>query len=1045
MDFLTSFLGRSGFLPHGYCFTWSPGLLWTMVGSDVVIAVAYFSIPLAIFTFVRQRSEPSTRSVAWLFCAFISACGITHLMDIWTIWQPDYGAQALTKLATAGISMVTAFALWPLIPRALKIPAVSQLQLAIESLQAEVARRLSAEDQLAETQQSLAVTLASIGAGFIAVDRGGRITRMNAVAEGVTGWRQDEARGQILWKVLQREGRPPEYEARNPVDVLIELGPAIDLAHYVTAIARDGTRTPLELKVAPTFASDGSVRGAALVFRDMSAAERAAAESSRLSAIVESSNDAIIGKTLDGHITNWNGAAQAMFGYTAEEAIGQPVQMLMPPDRAPEEMRILADLARGQHVPAFDTVRRAKDGHLIEVSLTISPIRDERGHVIGASKIARDVTQARRAAAALRDSEARLRFTLESAQIGDWDLDLATGLARRSRRHDRCFGYDEYSGDWGLDTLLAHVHPDDRAEVEGSFHRAVTELEDWRIDCRVVWPDASVHWISTFGSIRTDADRATHMLGIVIDVSAQKLAEEARLTAQRLETENRQIQDASRLKSQFLANMSHELRTPLNAIIGFAELMHSGVVRADSPKHNEYLGHIASSGHHLLQLINDVLDLSKVESGKFEFYPEPVALPVLLREVTDILHTGIQRKHIGVVIDIDPSLGKLQLDPARLKQVLYNYLSNAIKFTPEGGRVTVRARAHGPLHFRLEVEDNGIGIAEADLPRLFVEFQQLDAGSTKQHQGTGLGLALTRRLVQAQGGLVGVRSQPGRGSVFFLVLARVHGAAPAVADPDALADAQPFDPRLLVIEDDPLGQAQLVQALRDNGFSVDAVGNGAHALRQALLQAYAAITLDLLLPDQPGLGVLASIRSEGASQGSPVVGVSMATEPGGAARFAIADVLSKPIRTTEIVSAMARLRWPTTRRARVLVVDDDPVARDLMQATLASIEVDTFCLPGGREALAELERLRPDAIILDLMMPEFDGFAVLDALQRMPAWCDTPVFIWTSMLLTDAEYASLARSARAIVGKGGGALASMLDALRRWRQPLTAMREGKAP
>jgi PAS domain S-box-containing protein len=918
MDFLISLLGRNGFLPHGYCFTWSPGLLWTMVGSDAVIAAAYFSIPLAIFKFVRQRSDPSTRSVAWLFCAFIFACGVTHLMDIWTIWQPDYGLQALTKLATAGISMVTAFALWPLIPQALKIPSVGQLQAVIASLQAEVARRLSAEDQLAETQQSLAVTLGSIGAGFIALDRGGRITRMNAVAESVTGWRQDEARGWILWKVLQREGRPAEYEARNPVDVLIELDPALDTAHHVTAIARDGTRTPLELKVAPTYANDGSVRGAALVFRDLSVAVRAAAEASLLSAIVESSEDAIIGKTLEGRITSWNRAAEAMFGYSADEAIGQPVQMLLPPEREAEEMRILADLASGHRVPAFDTVRRAKDGHLLDVSVTISPIRDARGRVIGASKIARDVSQARRAAA---------------------------------------------------------------------------------------------------------------------------LAEEARLTAQRLEAENRQIQDASRLKSLFLANMSHELRTPLNAIIGFAELMHSGAVRTDSPKHHEYLGHIASSGHHLLQLINDVLDLSKVESGKFEFFPEAVQLPVLVREVTDILHTGIQRKRLEMGIDIDPELGELQLDPARLKQVLYNYLSNAIKFTPEGGRVTVRARAHGPLHFRLEVEDNGIGIAEADLARLFVEFQQLDAGANKQHQGTGLGLALTRRLVQAQGGHVGVRSEPGRGSVFYLVLGRVHGAAPDLSDPNALPDAQAFDPRLLVIEDDPQGQALLVQALRDTGFRVDLAASGAQALQQALRQAYAAITLDLLLPDQPGLGVLAGIRSEGASQGSPVVGMSMATKPGGAARFAITDVLCKPIRTAEIVSAMARLHWPTTRRARVMVIDDDPVALDLMQATLAGIDVETVCLLDGRQALAEMDRHRPDAIILDLMMPEFDGFAVLDALHGMPAWRDTPVFIWTSMLLTEAEYASLARSARAIVGKGGGALASMLDALRRWRPPVAALPE----
>jgi PAS domain S-box-containing protein len=1037
MEFLSSLFGRGDFLPHGYCFTWSPGLLWTMVGSDAVIAVAYFSIPLAILRFTRQRGDVSTRGIAWLFSAFIFACGITHVMDIWTIWQPDYALQAFSKGVTAAVSIVTAFALWPLIPRALKIPSVAQLQAVIGSLEMEIQRRNTVEAQLAETQQSLAVTLASIGAGFIALDRAGHITRMNAVAERVTGWAADEAQGQSYWKVFSREGRPASMETSNPIDVLLELGVTIDNPQYVTAVARDGHRTALEVKVAPTHARDGSVRGAAMVFRDMTPAIEAEAQANRLSAIVESSNDAIISKTLDGRITSWNGAAQAMFGYSADEAIGQTILMLLPPDREAEEMRILADLARGERVPPFTTVRRARDGRLLDVSVSISPIRDGQGRIVGASKIARDVTQQRRAERALRDSEERLRFTLESAQIGDWDLDLSTGVMQRSARHDRCFGYAPYRGDWRLETLLQHVHPDDRDHVERVLHDAVMALRDWQVECRVVWPDGGVHWISAHGSMRTLADQAMHMVGIVIDTTTQRLAEQARLTAQRLEAENRQIQDANRLKSQFLANMSHELRTPLNAIIGFAELMHSGAVRPDSPKHHDFLGHIASSGHHLLQLINDVLDLSKVESGKFEFFPEPVDLTQLVREVTDVLRSGAQHKRIQLGTDIDSALGELQLDPARLRQVLYNYLSNAIKFTPEGGQVTVRARPHGPLHFRLEVEDNGIGIAPADLPRLFVEFQQLDAGHSKQHQGTGLGLVLTRRLVEGQGGRVGVRSEPGSGSVFHLVLARNPAATPGPA-PQALT----LDGRLLVIEDDAHEHLRIARPLREAGFSVDAAATGKEALALASHVAYAAITLDLLLPDQQGLGVLDRIRRDGPSQGAPVLGVSMAAEPDKPARFSIADVLGKPIRTQEIVTAMARLHMPHAGRPRVMVVDDDPLALDLMRATLADIGIDALCLAGGREALRELDNLRPDAIILDLMMPEFDGFEVLDALLGLPAWRDTPVFIWTSMLLTDAEYTSLARSARAIVSKGGGALPALLDGLRRWRPPLAELPDG---
>jgi protein-histidine pros-kinase len=271
------------------------------------------------------------------------------------------------------------------------------------------------------------------------------------------------------------------------------------------------------------------------------------------------------------------------------------------------------------------------------------------------------------------------------------------------------------------------------------------------------------------------AEEGVYVTAAVRDVTDRKRLEETRRKAE--EELARRAIEASRLKSEFLANMSHEVRTPLNAIIGFAELLHDGKLGRVAPQHQEFLGDILTSARHLLQLINDVLDLAKVEAGRMEFHPELLDVPQIVAETRDILRTLAAKKGITLVSDVAPEVRTLLLDPAKLKQVLYNYLSNALKFTPEGGRVALRVLPEGPDHARIEVEDNGIGIRDEDLPRLFVEFQQLDSSLSKRYPGTGLGLALTRRMVEAQGGRVEVRSTHGKGSVFVAILPRVSPAS----------------------------------------------------------------------------------------------------------------------------------------------------------------------------------------------------------------------------------------------------------------------------
>ena len=383
------------------------------------------------------------------------------------------------------------------------------------------------------------------------------------------------------------------------------------------------------------------------------------------------------------------------------------------------------------------------------------------------------------AVATMRDSQTRLSIALEVAQIGDWSVDLATQRVQHSMQHDRCFGHESPIADWSVAAFLACLHPEDRPRIEASVQGMLKRRDPWHEEFRVVWPDGSVHWLSS---------RCTHLgtapglvVGAVVDITARRQAEELRLHSVRLQAENRQMQEASRLKSEFLANMSHELRTPLNAVIGFADILRQYGPSVAEDKRTEYLNHIAASGRHLLLLINDVLDLSKVESGKLELVPEPLRLDEVVAEVVGVLHGEAERKGLALSTRLDPALGELVLDAMRLKQMLYNLLSNAIKFTPPGGRVELRATAQGEEALRIEVEDSGIGIAEHDLPKLFQQFQQVHGGTARPYGGTGLGLALTRRLAELHGGSVGVRSTPGVGSVFHLLLPRRVEATPAAA------------------------------------------------------------------------------------------------------------------------------------------------------------------------------------------------------------------------------------------------------------------------
>src|SRR5665213_342843 len=471
---------------------------------------------------------------------------------------------------------------------------------------------------------------------------------------------------------------------------------------------------------------------------------------------IESIKDyAILMLDTDGKVLTWNAGAERIKGYKSAEIIGKNMAVFYAPEdiarRHPDQL--LKAAAKEGRIEE-EGLRVRKDGTKFMADVVITALRDDQGKLRGFIKVTRDVTE-------IKKAEDKFKGLLESAPDAMVIVNQTGKIELINGQAEKLFGYqrEELYGQ-RIEILIPQrfrsQHPGHRdgyfASPKSRHMGAALELFALRKDGSEFPAEISLSPIVTpDGTLVTAAIR---------DMTERK---------RQLEEQNRRMQETNRLKSEFLANMSHELRTPLNAIIGFSELMYHEKVGPISPDHKEYLGDILTSGRHLLQLINDVLDLTKIEAGKMEFRPEMMDLAKVTGEVKDILRGLAGTKKIQVESEIDPALSRVVLDSSKFKQVLYNYLSNAIKFTPEAGKIVIRLKPEGGHQFRLEVEDTGIGVSEKDIPKLFSEFQQLDAGTGKKYAGTGLGLALIKRIVEAQNGIVGVKSELGKGSVFFAV------------------------------------------------------------------------------------------------------------------------------------------------------------------------------------------------------------------------------------------------------------------------------------
>jgi PAS domain S-box-containing protein len=479
------------------------------------------------------------------------------------------------------------------------------------------------------------------------------------------------------------------------------------------------------------------------------------ASAAMLAAIVASSDDAIVSKDLNGYVTSWNRGAERIFGYTAEEMIGQHITKIIPLDRRSEEDHVLSNVRAGNVLDHFETVRQRKDGSLVDISLTVSPIRATDGTIIGASKIARDISDRRRA----EHDAFRLAAIVESSEDAIVSKDLDGIIKSWNAGAERIFGYkaDEVIG-LPITIIIPPERLDEEAAVLSRIRagEAVKHFETVRChkDGRRI--DVSLS-VSPIRSAR----------GAVIGASkiARDITPEKRL--------RRAAEEASRAKDEFLATLSHELRTPLNAVLGYTHMLQKGTVsQEDLPR---VLDTISRNADALTRLVNDVLDASRVVSGRIRLNLQPCDIGEIASYAVESIAPAVEAKEIKLTTDIQRGL-MVRGDPDRLQQVFWNLLSNAVKFTEERGTMRIVA-ATDNRNIRISIEDSGVGISPESLPFLFQRFWQADSTHTRAHGGLGLGLALSRTLIELHGGRIDARSEGlGRGACFEVVLPAAHAA-----------------------------------------------------------------------------------------------------------------------------------------------------------------------------------------------------------------------------------------------------------------------------
>ena len=767
------------------------------------------------------------------------------------------------------------------------------------------------------------------------------VTSWNAAAERLFGIPASDIVGRTLALLA-----PAECHG-EPMALLGRVGRGERIQDYQTVrLKADGTRLPVWLTLAPVRGTESPIIAAVIIARPFSRATAADRAALRLAALVESSDDAIVSKDVNGIVRSWNPAAERMFGYAAAEVVGESIRVIIPADRQAEEDLVLDRIRRGRRVDHFETVRRRKDGSLVPISLTVSPIRDPDGNVIGASKIARDITDRKQAelerARLLADLQEHATLTKRLNDVGtivtsalDRNAILDAVMDAATRGTEAEFGlFLNKAPTHDADSLLAQtfgrgvavriadlttdpVYGRDLPFAGSAYeHRAVRSYMAVPVRIR----SGEVLGGLFFGHSEPGRfSESDERLAAGIAAWAAIALENARLYVR--------AQEANRLKDEFLATLSHELRTPLNAILGYARMIRRGMVTGE--RQDRAVETIERNATSLTQIVEDVLDVSRIIAGKMRLNVQPVDLPELVRHAVAAVVPAADAKSIHLETVLDPRAAPVSGDPDRLQQVVWNLLSNAVKFTPKQGKVQVRVERVNS-HVEIVVSDTGVGIAPEFLPHVFERFRQADAGITRERGGLGLGLEIARQVVEMHGGTIHASSGGiGQGSTFRVELPvmivhpevvtdeRVHPLTRGPDVPSSLPDLEGL--HVLAVDDDRDALGLVREVLEAAGARVSVADSATAAVAAVEAAMPDVIIADLGLPRIDGFELIAHLRRHVMPEvrripAAALTAYARSEDRARALRSGFQLHLAKPVDPSELLAAVAALAGRTGAR-----------------------------------------------------------------------------------------------------------------------------------